>query len=97
VVKVTELDGSMVTYDYDELRRLTTATRTGTDPFSHFYDYGPRNNRTSFTDGGVTTTYTYDDANQLIGDSGGTSYSYDRNGNLTGYGSNTLTYDASNG
>ncbi len=32
----------------------------------------------------------------LVTEQGGTSYSYDRNGNLTAFGSNTLNYDASN-
>jgi hypothetical protein len=47
------------------------------------------------TENGVTTSATYDAANQMTS-LGGTGYSYDRNGNLTAFGSNSLSYDASN-
>jgi YD repeat-containing protein len=95
VKRVTELDGSQVTYGYDDLDRLTSATRSGTAAFSHTYAYDLNNNRTGFTSGGTTTSATYDNANQITS-LGGTSYSYDRNGNLTAYGSNSLSYDQSN-
>jgi YD repeat-containing protein len=95
VRSVTELDGSKVSYGYDDLGRLISATRTGTNPFNQSYTYDAHGNRTSITKDGVTTTATYDAANQMIA-LGSTSYSYDRNGNLVGYGSNSLSYDASN-
>ncbi len=47
---------------------------------------------------GSAGTYTYDAANQLFKEVTGsttTSYSYDRDGNLTSFGTNTLSYDAS--
>lgn len=53
------------------------------------------NNRNTITTGGVTKSATYDDANQM-NTFDGASYTYDRNGNLTGYGSNTLTYNQAN-
>jgi YD repeat-containing protein len=95
VKRVTELDGSQVTYGYDDLDRLTSATRSGTATFSHTYAYDLNNNRTGVTSGGTTTSVSYDNANQMTS-LGGTSYSYDRNGNLTGFGGNSLAYDQSN-
>jgi len=95
VKQVTEGDGSQVTYGYDDLDRLVSAVRSGTYPFSQSYGYDKNNNRTSITKQGVTTTATYDAANQLTA-LGGTSYSYDRNGNLVAFGGNSLSYDAAN-
>ncbi len=95
VRSVTELDGSKVSYSYDDLNRLSGATRTGTYPFSQSYGYDLNNNRTSITKDGTTTSATYDAANQMTS-LGGTGYSYDRNGNLTAFGSNSLNYDESN-
>jgi RHS repeat-associated protein len=95
VVSVTELDGSVVTYSYDDLNRLLTATRTGTNPFTQSYVYDANDNRTSITDGGTTIAQTYDAANQMQSYNG-IQYHYDRDGNLTSYFTNSLTYDASN-
>lgn len=95
VVSVAEQDGtniSNVSYGYDDLDRLTSATRTGLNPFTQTYSYDGNNNRTSFVNNGTTTSATYDSANQMTS-LGGVAHSYDRNGNLTGFGSNTLTYD----
>lgn len=49
----------------------------------------------SSTTNGVTTSATYDAANQLTS-WGVTSYSYDRNGNMVSRGGDSLTYDAAN-
>ena len=92
-MRVTEQDDSQVSYDYDDLDRLTGATRTGTYPFTQSYGYDANNNRTSLVNNGTATSATYDAANQLIS-RGGVSHSYDRNGNLTAAGGNTLAYDA---
>jgi RHS repeat-associated protein len=94
VLGVTELDGSVESYTYDDLNRLLSATRTGTNTFTQSYTYDANGNRTSITEGSVTKNATYDAANQMASFNGVT-YSYDRNGNLTGYGSDTLSYDAS--
>jgi YD repeat-containing protein len=95
VVKVTELDGSEVAYSYDDLNRLVTAVRTGTYPYTQSYEYDKNDNRTKITVGGVVTSASYDEANQMTA-FGGTSYTYDRNGNLTGAGSDSLSYDQAN-
>ena len=95
VVKVTELDGSTVNYTYDDLARLSGATRAGTGPDVQTYGYDSRNNRTSRVINGTPLTFTYDAANQLTA-IGSTSLTYDRNGNLLTYGTNTAAYDASN-
>jgi RHS repeat-associated protein len=95
-LSVTELDGSVVTYTYDNFARLASAVRTGTNPFNQAYTYDKANNRLTFTNAGSTTTYTYDNANQLATSTGGVTYGHDRNGNLLSYTGNTFTYDASN-
>ncbi len=95
--RVTELDGSVVEYDYQlAFDRLWRAYRSGTYAVNYQYDYDLNNNRTSvMVNGGTPTTATYDAANQL-NNSGGTGYGYDRNGNLISFGANTLGYDESN-
>lgn len=95
VTKVTELGGAMVTYGYDDLDRLTSATRTGSSPYTQTYGYDLVNNRTSFVNSGTTTGASYDAANQMT-TLGGVNYTYDHNGNMTGYGANVLSYDAAN-
>jgi RHS repeat-associated protein len=45
--------------------------------------------------GGPTTTYSYDNADQLTSD-GTSTYSYDGNGNLTGRGTDTFAWDYDN-
>jgi RHS repeat-associated protein len=95
VTGVTELSGATVSYSYDDLGRLSGATRTGTGAFTQSYTYDDADNRLTFTSGGTTTTFTYDAANQLISD-GTTSYDYDRNGNLVQFGANDLVYDGAN-
>jgi YD repeat-containing protein len=55
------------------------------------YTYDDNGNIATMTVGTTTTTYSYDDADQLTSD-GTTSYSYDDNGNLTDAGSDTFTY-----
>ncbi len=96
VRSTTELDGSQTSYSYDDLGRLVSAVRTGTNPYSQSYTYDADDNLTSITKDGVTTTATYDNANQLVSDSSGTTYSYDPNGNQVANGGNTFSYDAAN-
>ena len=100
------------TYSYDKAGRLTGATIDGK---THSYGYsaptgcaGPYNpnanknsNRTSFTANGVTKTYCYNQADQLISSTDtqlGTP-TYDDHGNTTQLAGNgtpiTFTYDAS--
>jgi RHS repeat-associated protein len=93
------------TYGYDDLNRLTTATRAGA---SWAYTYDKNGNRTQqqAVAGGVTTTtnYGYNAADQLCwsgtgtsssctAPAGATTYSYDGNGNQTTGGSTYSSYD----
>ncbi len=93
--KVTELDDSVVSYSYDALGRLQSATRTGTNPYTQSYTYDANDNRRTITTDGAEINATYDAANQLLSQ-GGTSYSYDRNGNMVSSGGMALAYDEAN-
>jgi RHS repeat-associated protein len=80
----TSPDGT-TTYGYDNLGRLTSATYPGSTPAETF-GYDAVGNRTSRTASSVTTSYSYNDANELASSSvsGSTStYAYDDNGNRT--------------
>lgn len=92
---VTESSGAVTTYGYDQYNRLISASRTGSGAYTEGYGYDDSNNRTSITTNGVTKSATYDDANQMI-TFDGVTHLYDRNGNLTSYGSNTLVYNDAN-
>jgi RHS repeat-associated protein len=78
---VTEANGSTVAYDYDALYRLTSDTRTGTNPFSGSYAYDLAGNPTSYNGssysyngGDLFSTVTYDgDGNPKSGTFGGYS------------------------
>jgi YD repeat-containing protein len=95
VTGVTELDGSTVTYEYDDLARLAGAERTGTGAFDQAYTYDDANSRLTLSETSGTTTFAYDDANQLVS-AGATTFDYDRNGNLTRAGADDLAYDPAN-
>lgn len=82
-------------YTYDAVYRVTAVDY----PAGFFrpdaaYDYDPADNRESVTAGG-TTAYVPNNLNQYA-TVGGVTYQYDANGNLTGDGVNTYTYDAEN-
>jgi RHS repeat-associated protein len=80
-LKVEELDRT-VEYEYDELYRLTKETVTdenGTTVTSYTYDRNS-NRLTKNTDGELTS-YTYNELNKLVSETG-ISYVYDLNGNL---------------
>ena len=83
---VTEHDGSVVSYDYDDIYELESETRTGSSAYSNSYTYDGVGNRLTMTKDSITTDYTYNDNNQLITetiDSDTTTlYTYDDNGNL---------------
>lgn len=76
-----------ITWEYDDLYRLTSESWTGSEAQTRTYTYAKAGNRTSSTvDDGtpVTTTYVHDDLNQLLSHSDGsatTTYTHDRNGN----------------
>ncbi|MCE5323071.1 right-handed parallel beta-helix repeat-containing protein [bacterium] len=76
---------SAVTYSYDDLYRLTSEVRTGSEAYSKSYYYDLAGNRTSMVDGATTTTYFYDAANKLTSSVTGSSttlYKYDGAGNI---------------
>jgi YD repeat-containing protein len=87
ITKVTELDGSQVVYTYDDLYRLTSETRTGTNPFSRSYGYDLAGNITTI-DGNAFATY--DAGNKLATVTGGSTAS-DGIGNLTSVSGTGLT------
>ncbi len=100
-------EGHVTSYEYDELKRLTTVSQTvGVDAVNTEYGYDHQDNLSSVMDpNSFTTTYTSHDMGwrlQTISpDTGTTTYGYDLAGNLTsatdanGVTSNR-TYDALN-
>ncbi len=76
---VTDLSGT-TTYSYDKLNRLTGASGPGS--FDRSYGYDSNYNRTSKTENGTDTSYTFNDAHQLT-KADSTTYAYDGSGNLT--------------
>jgi len=81
--------GGSVSYTYDDLYRLETATHTGTRTDTYSYAYDAAGNRTSKTVNGNTANYNnYDAANKLLqeteafGSNVVTDYSYDLEGNI---------------
>ena len=91
--KVTEHDGSVVDYTYDDNYRLVREIRAGTDAYDIQYSYDPVGNRTATNRNGDIISSTYD-ANDRLQTAGLETYSYDDNGNLTEIteGINTTTY-----
>ena len=78
----TATNGDVITYGYDNAGQLTSEVRTGTTAYSISYTYDNAGNRATKVQGGVTDTYTYDNAEKLSNTSSKT-YSYDNAGNLT--------------
>ena len=113
LVQYSNLAGTTVvgrtTYTYDNAGRMATinASGNGTVLASYVYGYDPGNRlATEKIDGGATTTYGYDDANEVTADNVAT-YTYDAAGNrnnggfvvgtgnqLANDGTWTYTYDA---
>ena len=85
--QVTELDGAIVSYNYDATYQLTREQRTGSAPYLLEYAYDAAGNRTGLTRDGVTATSTYNAANQLTEqtapDGSVTTFLYDADGNLS--------------
>jgi len=78
--RMTEPGGSITTYGYDRLYRLTGVSYPEGDTQSYSYD-SVGNRLTLSTPGGLTA-YTYDAADRLLS-AGTTTYTWDANGNLT--------------
>ncbi len=96
-----------INYTYDALNRLTAANYSdpnnpgaGGNAFAYVYDAAGNVLHYTQTTGtlNVTTTYTYDFANQLatgqLGSASAVHYAYDADGNLLSNGVNTYTYNS---
>lgn len=79
------------TFGYDNLNRLTSAQGAYG---AQSYVYDSDGNRTQETLGGVSTTLTYDTASNKLLTVGAKADTYDLDGSLTGDGSHTYAYDA---
>src|SRR5207249_1707986 len=82
-----------ISYQYDALSRLTSASVAGGTATSYGYDAA--GNRLTKTVNGTPTSYNYDAANRLT-TAGGTIYTPDANGNTTARGGDTFGFDAAN-
>lgn len=70
-------------YGYDGLNRLTDVKDGPTGTVIDHYAYDATGNRTSFTNAGGTTNYTYPSSNHRLTNVGGTARTYDNVGNTT--------------
>lgn len=93
---------STTTYKYDTLDRVTevcyaATCTTGSSPFIR-YAYDTVGNRTSEARPTGTTTYTYNNGDQLTSKAGASTgtYTYDTNGNEISAPSRTFTYNLAN-
>ncbi|NIN69688.1 MAG: hypothetical protein GTO63_34385, partial [Anaerolineae bacterium] len=82
-----------ITYSYDPLYRLTSASYSSRETYSYSYD--AVGNRLTMVYPGGTVNYTYDVANRLTS-AGGQTYTWDDNGNLLSDGVRTYQYDHAN-
>ena len=79
-----------VTYTYDDLGRLTSEIIESNGNTSvTTYAYDANSNRVSMTKDGVTTTYKYNELNQLV-QAGNVVYTYDNAGNLVAQSANGI-------
>ncbi|MFH1018598.1 MAG: FG-GAP-like repeat-containing protein [Pseudomonadota bacterium] len=90
--------GNLLSYDYDELHQLTSATYMENGvPVTRTYDYELNGNIRSDSSLG---TYVYHPAGSqqpyAVQTIGGTGYAYDSNGNMYTRGSETIVYDGEN-
>lgn len=82
-------------YDYDLTKQLTFVDEPVGAPFADItFNYDDAGNRLSTQDPS-TTTYVPNTLNQYAS-VGGTTYTYDQNGNLTDDGTNTYVFDTEN-
>ena len=97
----TDSDGTVTTFGYDANDQVTSEVRDNSHSsgYSNAFVYDHNANRTSKVQGGVTTSYSYDNHDKLTS-AGSKSYGYDLNGNCTtvsvGTNTTTLTYDVEN-
>ena len=95
--RITDLaDALRQSYGYDNLDRLVSYTSS---TVNQTFDYDAVGNRTQFSDAVNSDTYTYGTtSNRLtaIAGSHARTYSYAANGNITGDGSHSYSYDPRN-
>ncbi|MET7380152.1 RHS repeat-associated core domain-containing protein [Streptomyces sp. NPDC005526] len=107
--RIDDVRGTTATshyYSYDATGRLltdcTSSTKADTCPSGSpttAFTYDKVGNRLTQTEDGKTTSYSYNDADELTQSTTGTSktaYDYDADGNQTASGANKFTYDAAN-
>ncbi|MEW4286212.1 DNRLRE domain-containing protein [Priestia koreensis] len=83
-------------YTYNKLDELIKEELPDGTSISYDYDsVGNRISKSVIKSGSTTTSYDYNDANQLVSVDG-TTYTYDANGNLQSDGSNTYVYNTFN-
>jgi RHS repeat-associated protein/uncharacterized repeat protein (TIGR01451 family) len=82
-----------ITYEYDPLYRLTSATYSSGPEYEYTYD--AVGNRQTMDSPEGELSYTYDAANRLTS-VGGVTYTWDDNGNLTSDGVRSYSYDHAN-
>lgn len=82
-----------ITYQYDPLYRLTSATYSAGAVYTYTYD--AVGNRQTMVSPEGSVSYTYDAANRLT-TAGGVTYTWDDNGNLTSDGVRDYDYDHAN-
>ena len=79
-------DGSVFSYSYDALGRMTFENAPGSDP-DHTYTYDNFGQLRSVTDGATTLTYAYDAFGRVTGEThsvlGAVGYAYDAAGRMT--------------
>ncbi len=103
-LNVVELDGSRVTYGYDEVSQLTSEVRSGTWPYDIQYEYDGCMNRKRMIESGAVTSYSHNAANELLVvqpfNAFPTSMTWDADGNLetevTGANRTTRSWDSEN-
>ena len=85
-LRIVESSGNRVTWSYDKVYQLRNEQRSGSNSYNITYTYDPVGNRLVLINGGVSTTSTYDAANELSTSSafsaGITTYTSDAAGNL---------------
>ena len=100
--RITDKDGDVVSFTYHPDREFLTevcyqlSCPGPSDPFIR-WEYDGIGNRTKEIRPSVTTDYVYDASDRLQtvtpGGQSATAYTWDRNGNMTGAGPRTFTYD----
>ncbi|MEE9268417.1 MAG: RHS repeat-associated core domain-containing protein [Thermoplasmata archaeon] len=92
-LSMEEADGSKTTYTYDDLYRLVQVNYSGGSVVAYVYDGA--GNRLEKNEGGVITTYTYDEDDRLLSSSDGWNYQNDNNGNLMERSDGSVSYSHS--